>query len=278
MGILRCCKLRGSCAHTEHARALRGCKSQAHGSTSTEPARSLFRSVRRIGRGALVSALRGSLTYTRFYVDGEPADDFRERFMRSIRLRAMRPLEPDDEDLERSGWCKLGEPFSTELSYDDVFFTSFINLGFRTDRWMIPGAMLKRHTKDAEAAYLAKKGRERLTRKEKSELKLLVGKKLRRSLSPATRAVDLSWSLEEGIVRFFSHSAKPAGVMQELFTKTFGLKLIPEAPYTLAARLGLSKAEERAWAALEPVWLATGEGMFAGGIEIDDSAAAEEED
>jgi hypothetical protein len=225
-----------------------------------------------------VSVLRGSLTYTRFYVEGEPPDDFRERFMRSIRLRAMRPLEPDDEELERSGWCKLAEPFTTELTYDDVFFASYINLGFRTDRWMIPGQMLKRHTKDAEAAYLAKKGRERLTRKEKAELKILVGKKLRRNMSPATRMVDLSWSLEEGVVRFFSHAAKPAGVMQELFTKTFGLKLVPEAPYTLAARLGMTKAEERAWEDLEQVLLASGEGLFAGGIEIDDSEAAEEEE
>jgi len=52
-------------------------------------------------------------------------------------------------------------------------------------------------------------------------------------------------------VRFFSQSAKPALAMTDLFTKTFGLKLIPEAPYTLASRLGLSKAEEKAWETLE---------------------------
>jgi hypothetical protein len=210
-----------------------------------------------------VAALRGSLTYARFYVDGQPPDDFRERFMRAIRLRAMRPLEPDEEDLERSGWCKIGEPFSLELSYDDVFVTSFVNLGFRTDRWAIPGAMLRRHAKEAEAAYLTKKGRERLTRKEKAELKLLVAKKLRQKTAPATRMVDLSWSLEEGLVRFFSHAAKPAGLMMELFTKTFGLTLVPEAPYTLAARIGLDKAQERAWQDLDATLLATEAGLGA---------------
>jgi hypothetical protein len=40
--------------------------------------------------------------------------------------------------------------------------------------------------------------------------------------------------------------------MEELFTKTFSLKLVPEAPYTLAARLGLSSAREKAWVDLEP--------------------------
>lgn len=215
-------------------------------------------------------ALRGSLTYVRFYVEGDAPDDFRERFMRGIRHRAMRPLEPEDEDLERSGWCKIGEPFTVELAYDDVFFTTFVNLGFRTDRWAIPGPMLKRHTKEAEAAYLEKKGRERLSKKEKTELKLLVSKKLRRQMSPSTRFVDFSWSIDEGIVRFFSHATKPAGAMMELFTKTFGLKLVPESPYTLAARLGLSKTEARAWEDIEATDLGT--------ETIDDRAAAEEEE
>ena len=55
---------------------------------------------------------------------------------------------------------------------------------------------------------LKKAGRERLSRKEKGELKELVTKKLRRELTPATRAADVSWSLDEGIVRFFSASPK----------------------------------------------------------------------
>lgn len=217
-------------------------------------------------------ALRGTLTYARFYVEGDLPDDFRERFMRSIRLRAMRPLEIDEEELERSGWCKIGEPFTTDLSYDDVFSASFVSLGLRTDRWAIPASVLNRHVRDAEKAYLAKKGREAMSRRERGELKLMIAKKLRRQVSPATRLVDLVWSLDEGLVRFFSHAEKPAGVMSELFTKTFGLRLVPEAPYTLAARLGLSAAQESAWNRLAPT--AIGEGA---GDEADRDEAAEEE-
>jgi hypothetical protein len=46
--------------------------------------------------------------------------------------------------------------------------------------------------------------------------------------------------------------------MQELFFKTFALKLVPEAPYTLAARVGMTKAQERAWEGLEPLSFAEG--------------------
>ena len=193
----------------------------------------------------------------RFYVEGEPPDGFREKFMRSIRHRAMRPLEPDEEDLDRSGWCRLGEAFEIDLAYDDVFFNSFVNLGFRTDKWAIPTPMLRRHVREAEAAYLGNKGREKLSRREKSEIKLLVAKKLRKQVSAQTRMVDMSWSLEDRIVRFFSHAQKPAGLMSELFEKTFSLKLTPESPYTLAARLGLSKTQKAAWADLEAIELAT---------------------
>ncbi len=204
-------------------------------------------------------ALKGSLTYARFFVEGEPPDDFREKYMRAIRLRALRPLEPDDEALESVGWCKVGEPFELELGYEDVFFNEYLNLGLRTDRWVIPGPLLRRKLREAETALLAKKGRERLGRQEKSELKDMVSRKLRRDLVPAMRAADLSWSLEEGMIRFFSLSPRRAATMTDLFQRTFGVKLVPEAPYTLAARLGLAKAEEAAWAALEPTMLGEAE-------------------
>lgn len=200
-------------------------------------------------------ALRGSLTYARFFVAGDVPEDFREKYMRAIRLRAMKPLEPDDEELERSGWCKVGEPFEIELRYEDVFYNEYVNLGLRTDKWRLPASILKQRLREAEAAYLEKKGRERLGRAEKTELKEVVSRKLRKQTSPATRMIDLSWSMNEGVVRFFSHAEKAGAQLMEIFTKTFGLRLVPEAPYTLAARLGLSKAQESTWEELEMILL-----------------------
>jgi hypothetical protein len=202
-------------------------------------------------------ALRGSLTYARYYVDGDLPDDLHGPFLKAIRLRAMKPLQPDEEALERSGWCRIGEPMELDLGHEDVFYNDYVNLGFRTDRWAIPAPLLRTKLREAEAAYLQKKGRERITRRERTELKELVAKKLRRQVEPRVRAVDVSWSLDEKIVRFFSASPKLGAMLEELFTKTFGLKLIPEAPYTLAARLGLSKSQEKAWENLEPLAFAT---------------------
>ncbi|MFT3922205.1 MAG: hypothetical protein QM778_06700 [Myxococcales bacterium] len=206
-----------------------------------------------------MSALKGSLTYARFFVEGEPPKDFRERYMKAIRLRVMKPLVADEDALERSGWCAMGDPFELELRHDNCFYNNFINLGLRTDRWAIPNTLLKTKTREAEQAFLEKKGREKLSKRERTELKEVVARKLRKQFVPAMRVTDFSWSLEEGVVRFFSQSAKPGLAMGDLFQKTFGLKLIPDAPYTLADRLGLSKGEEKAWDSLEETQLLTRE-------------------
>ena len=196
-------------------------------------------------------ALKGSLTYLRYYVDGA-TDATPDKLLKTIRLRAMKPLEPDEDLVERAGWTRVGAPLDLDLGSEDVFYNEFVNLGFRLDRWVIPGPMLRTKLREAEAAYLQKKGRERLSRREKTELKDLIAKKLRRQVEPRMRSVDVSWSMNDGLVRFFSSSAKLGAYMEELFAKTFSLKLIPEAPYTLAARLGLSPAREKAWIDLEP--------------------------
>lgn len=200
-------------------------------------------------------ALTGSLSYTRFFVQGELPEDFRQRFMRAIRLRAIKPLTADDDALERSGWTALSDPLGPELDYGDVFFNTYLNLGFRTDRWVLPASLVRTKLREAEALYRAKKGRERLSRQEKTELKELVVRKLRKLTIPAMRTVDLSWSLEEGIVRFFSHSPRSILNMTELFKKTFHLELLAESPYTLAARLGLDEHGEKAWEDLSPTLL-----------------------
>lgn len=206
-----------------------------------------------------MSALRGSLTYARFFVEGEVPDDAHDRFLKAIRKNVLQPLVPEEDAPERTGWCRMAEPFELDLSYEDVFWNEYLNLGVRTDRWAIPGPMLKAKVREAEAELLKQKGRDRLTKHEKKELKDMTAKQLRRQIAPSTRAVDLSWSLNEGVVRFFSQSDKRAAFMIDLFEKTFKVKLVAESPYTLAARLGLTKAQELAWQEAEPSELAVGD-------------------
>lgn len=202
-----------------------------------------------------MSALSGTLSYQRFFVEKKLPRDFVAKSHEAILAHAMRPLSPNEPDAERSGWCVLGDPMDLELDRSRVFLDGFLNLGLRTDRWAIPSALFKTRLREVEAAEKARRDRERLGRREKAEIKELVTKELRKRLLPSTRAVDLSWSLEDNLVRFFTHSKKTTEVMIDLFQKTFGFELVPESPFTLGRRLGFSDAELEAWEALEPTSL-----------------------
>lgn len=201
-------------------------------------------------------ALKGSLSYARFFVPEKLPRGFLDRAHDKIRHRAMRPLEPNDPAPERAGWCVMGDPLDLSLPRDRVFLDGWVTLGLRTDRWAIPGPLFKSKLREAEAKYLEKKGRERLGRREKAELKEVVTFELRKKLVPVTRAIDLTWSLEENLVRFFSHADKPTGIMLELFKATFGIDLVPESPFTLNERLGMKDEDLAAWDALEPTVIA----------------------
>ena len=198
-----------------------------------------------------MGALKGSISYAKLYVRGELADDFRDRFVERIRLRAFRTLGPD-EDGPSVGWVDVADPTSTSLSHAEVFYNSFLNLGLRVDRWMIPGPLFKAHFAEAEREHLAKRGRAKLGKSEKEDLAARVSRKLRKQLVPVMKVVDLSWNLDTGVVRFWNQSPRVLETLGEIFEDTFGLDLVPESPFTAASRLGLSEAHERAFALLTP--------------------------
>ena len=210
-----------------------------------------------------MSALSGSLSYARFFVPSPLPRGLLDKSHDAILHHAMRPLSADEPDPERSGWCVLGDALDLSMPRDRIYLDGYVNLGFRTDRWAIPGPLLRARLREAEASYMTKKGRERLGRRERAEIKEVVTRELRKRLVPSSRVVDLSWSLEEGLVRFFSHTERSTQSMLELFQKTFGLELVAESPYTLAERLERGEEEADAWATLEMTVLAPRGGLDA---------------
>lgn len=177
--------------------------------------------------------------------------------MKRIRASVIQPLLPDDDVAERHGWTSVEDPFDTELDHEKVFFNEYLTLAMRVDRWVVPGPLLKAHLREAEEKLLEKKSLERLGRKAKADLKVMVLKKLRRQLVPVTKSYDLVWNVNDGVAFFFSHSNKTHELVQELFERTFKLRLLVESPGTAADRRGLVAEEQRAFAALEATSLAT---------------------
>ena len=198
-----------------------------------------------------MGALKGSISYSKHFVKGALPDDFRDAFVENVRLRAFRPLGPEDDE-PRVGWCSIEDPLDAELDHGKIFYNAYLNLGLRVDRWQIPGPLFKAHFAEAERQHLAKRGRAKLGKREKEELTVTVSRRLRKLLVPVMKVVDLSWNLDAGVVRFWNQSPRVVEVMGELFETTFGLGLVPESPFTAASRAGLADAHQRALAMLTP--------------------------
>jgi len=212
-----------------------------------------------------LGAFRGSISYSKFHVRGaqpEGADESpaaqAERFVEAIRMRAFRELDPLEEIDHRVGWCSIENPFDLDLQHEKIFFNGYVNLGLRVDTWRIPGSLFKASFREAERAFLAKQGSEKLTRSQKKNLEAMVTRTLRQKVVPAMNVVDLSWSLGDGVVRFFHPSPKRHEVLIELFEKTFELQLAHDGAYLAAEKRGLDEALLASLPLLDPMTLVGG--------------------
>ncbi len=204
-----------------------------------------------------MGALKGAITYTKFYVRGELPEDLHGRYLARIRTRAFKPLAPDDEDDLSVGWMPIERPFDEDVAFraDAVFFGSYLNLALRIDRWKFPTSLVKTRMAAAERTYKQKTGKERLSKGEKAELRELVERKLRREGVPVSKAADLSWNVASGELRFFGRTKVLVEHLHELFEKTFAVRLVPAGPYTTAIEEPLPHGLEAALEHVEPATL-----------------------
>lgn len=189
---------------------------------------------------------------------GAPPRDFRQRYLKAIRLRTFVPLKVDDENVESSGWCVMERPFELEFDAGNVYEDQFLVLGLRIDRFRIPAAIIRSQLQQEEQRLLAQSGKNRVSRNERLELKDKIVLKLRKKFTPSTRVLDMVWDLDAGVVMFFTHSRRTLADFAALFEKTFGLELEEDSPYLAASRGGLPESLVRRLTDVEPVRLAKG--------------------
>jgi len=199
-----------------------------------------------------MGALSGSMSTSKFYVEGELPKDVRRSYMDRIQLRLFRPLRPEDEAEESTGWSAVGQPFDLELSPEKVFNGSYLSLGLRTDRYRFPPAVVHAELEQAERSLRQKRAQEKLSRTQKAELKQKVLQGMRRRYLPRVQAVDLVWNLDRQEIHFWSQSSALRDNMCALFELSFGLELTLDSPYAAAARPPQTKLQE---AALQQVTL-----------------------
>ena len=112
----------------------------------------------------------------------------------------------------------------------------------RTDRWALPGALLRAHVDKRVAEVKAEHSKVKLFRSEKIAIREEVTRQLKRKTLPAAAVVDMVWTLDRKEVRFWSQSSRAVEFFESLFESTFGVRLVPNNPYIAALNCGLSDA------------------------------------
>ena len=191
-----------------------------------------------------MGALSGSMSPSKFYVQGELPKDVRRSYLPRIELRVFRPLRPEEEADERAGWCAVGQPFELVLSPDKVFTGPYLSLGLRIDRYRFPPAIVNAELELASRALREKRGQEKLSRTQKEELKHRVLQSLRRKYLPRMQMVDLVWNLDRQELYFWSQSGALHERLSALFELSFGLELVLDSPFVAASRLLDDKAHK----------------------------------
>ncbi len=199
-----------------------------------------------------MGALAGPLTVAKLSVRGDLPANFRDTFIEHIQLRAFEPLTPEEDVEERMGWCAVGSPLDLSLDHEKVFFNSYLNLGFRIDKWRLPTTLLQAQYEAALRERKERSGKERLTKTEKDELKLRIALRLKKKVIPTMKHFDFVWNLDTSVAYFWSQSPKTVEVLGVLFEQTFGLELALHSPYFSATQLDLTKRERKALDAVDP--------------------------
>lgn len=184
-----------------------------------------------------MGALSGSISYSKFFVRGKPPRPFQQPFMKGIRLRTFTPLEVDDEEDQRVGWCAPGNALDLDLTQSKVIQNQYVVLGFRVDKWRIPRPLFRAHFAEAEAQLLERQGKGRLSKKDKDELTFRIQRRLRKKVLPSTRAFDVCWDVDQGALRFWNRSMRVQDEFATLFEQTFSLSVDVVSPYVAAAEL-----------------------------------------
>lgn len=190
-----------------------------------------------------MGALKGSISYSLFFVDGEPPKGFSDSYMERIQEFRFQELTAEIEEDFTWGWTALGDMLDLDFNKTKVFRNEYLCLSMRMDKWSLPGALLKAKIQERGEAHMREFEKAKLLRSEKEQIRETVTREMKGMTLPSASLVDMVWNLEKGHVRFWTQSSTRVELFTELFESTFELRLVPTGPYVASLHVGLTDKE-----------------------------------
>jgi hypothetical protein len=204
-----------------------------------------------------MGAFNGTLTYKQYYVEGDLPAGFRDKFLASLNAYAFRDINLDAGEEKMVGWVTVTDILDADFRVDKFIFNQYLCVSLREDAIKVPASTLKVYIQKEETAKKQELKRDKLSKFERDELRDMVKISLRKKTLPTIKSYDVVWNLDARTVWFWTHNRTLCEVFEELFEKTFELRLVPHNTYCALEFAGLpQKVLDRA-VELEPADLVT---------------------
>jgi recombination associated protein RdgC len=174
--------------------------------------------------------LKGTLSLSKYRVVGHIPDNFRNMTDTQLKLFSFQELSTSTND-KSIGWTSLENVLDTDFQYANYSLADYLIFTLRIDRRIISPSLFKLKVFEAEKQLIAEKGKNKIYKEERNEIRDRVRLKLL-SKTPATPSFhEICWNVSSGSLIFGSLSEKIREEFEDLFKRTFKLDLIPFVPW-----------------------------------------------
>ncbi|MFC1863238.1 recombination-associated protein RdgC [Thermodesulfobacteriota bacterium] len=181
--------------------------------------------------------IRGSASFTRFFVNGKPPENYLGDYLERITRFSFHKLDEYSDEERSTGWVNIMNIFDNDFSGKDFFMHPYIALSWRIDTRKVPRDALNQQLVEAEQEIKENEELEYLPKERRRELKDFLQHQLLKRAIPKTNTYDMVWNLDSGIIICACVNAKLCDEFAEIFLKTFEIPLGSMFPYSLGAHV-----------------------------------------
>lgn len=207
---------------------------------------------------AHMGALRGSLSYLRFLVDGDVPDNPGSAWEKAMQSRRFLPLNPTGDTMESAGWVPMEAPFDDDakMTRDLFLFGDLMAIAYREDKYAVPKALLQRETKKRLEKIVReqKKDPEELSRAFIKAVEASVLVEIKARTIPRSKLVEAIWDLPRKELRVFGRGTVVTERLASLFERTFQVRVELASYAARAFTLDLGSRNQAVLEKLSPGW------------------------
>ena len=171
-----------------------------------------------------MSLIKGTLTLSKYRVIGSLPDNFKDFIDNQIKLFAFRELSIGESE-KSVGWTSLENVLDTDFEYANYLLADYLIFSLRIDRKIISSSLLKLKILEAERKFIAEKGKDKIYREERAEIKERVYLSLLKQTPPIPSFYEICWNVSQGWLLFGSLSEKAKEDFEDLFKRSFKFTL-----------------------------------------------------